>query len=120
MIGLKIGLKHMNPLRPGEIERFELDGVSWFKPGKWVQVEKPFYWPEDMHNHLHDMHNDNNEEQKIVEDILKVMDIIKVARDAFVLPTPETSIESMSVTRTKTALIPGGSMNFIHTIDIGK
>jgi hypothetical protein len=105
--------------KPGEIERHELNGVSWFKPGKWVQVEKPFYWPEDMNNHLHNMHNDNNE-QKIVEDIKKVMDIIKASRDAFVLPQSETSIASLTIRRTKAALISGGSMNFIHTLDIEK
>jgi hypothetical protein len=48
------------------------------------------------------------------------MDIIKAARNAFVLPTSETSRASMIVTRTKAALIPGGLMNFIHTLDIGK
>ena len=75
-------------MQPGEIERRDYNGVSWFKPGKWVQVEKPFYWPEDMHHHFHDLHNnnDNDNEQKIVENILKVMDIIKAARNAFVMP----------------------------------
>jgi|SRR6478609_8744192 len=106
-------------IKPGEIERRELNGVSWFKPGKWIHVEKPFYWPKDMNNHLHKMHNDNNE-QKIEEDILKVMDIIKAARNAFVLPTSESFGASISVTRTNATLIPGGLMNFIHTIDIEK
>jgi hypothetical protein len=39
-------------MKPSEIERYELNGVSWFKTGKWVQVEKPFYWPEVMHNQM--------------------------------------------------------------------
>ena len=103
-------------IQPGEIERRDYNGVSWFKPGKWVQVEKPFYWPEDMHHHFHDLHNnDNDNEQKIVENILKVMDIIKAARNAFVTPLSEGT---MKVTRAKSTSIPGGSMNFIHTIDI--
>ena len=70
-----------------------------------------------MHHHLHDLHNDNNE-QKIEENILKVMDIIKAARNAFVLPPSESFGASMNITRGKTTLVPGGSMNFIHTIDI--
>jgi hypothetical protein len=56
---------------PGEIERFELKGVSWFKPGKWVQVTKPFYWPE---NHDHHMGNESS-----IENMLKVMEIIEKA-----------------------------------------
>jgi hypothetical protein len=56
---------------PGEIERFELKGVSWFKPGKWVQVTKPFYWPE---NHDHHIGNESS-----IENMLKVMEIIEQA-----------------------------------------
>ena len=48
------------------------------------------------------------------------MDIIKAARNAFVTPQSELSEATMKVTRTKTTSIPGGSMNFIHTIDIEK
>jgi hypothetical protein len=108
-------------MQPGEIERQHYNGVSWFKPGKWVQVEKPFYWPEDMHHHLHDLHNNHEDnEQKPVENILKVMNIIKAARDAFVTPQSELSEVTMEVTKTKTTSVPGGSMNFIHTIDIEK
>ena len=28
-----------------EVERYEYQGVSWFKSGKWVQSSTPFYWP---------------------------------------------------------------------------
>jgi hypothetical protein len=107
-------------MQPGEIQRRDYNGVSWFKPGKWVQVEKPFYWPEEMHHHFHDLHNKNNDnEQKIVENILKVMDIIKASRNAFAIPASELSEATMKITRAKSTSIPGGSMNFIHTtIDI--
>ena len=104
----------------GEIQRSDLNGVSWFKPGKWVQIEKPFYWPEDMHHHFHDLYNNSNDgnEQKIVENMLKVMDIIKAARNAFVIPSSELSKATMKLTRARTTSVPGGSMNFIRTSDI--
>ena len=58
---------------PGEIERYEYKGVSWFRSGKWVQVSTPFYWPEN-HNH----HHTGNDESSI-ENMLKVMEIIEKA-----------------------------------------
>ncbi len=58
----------------GEIERFDYQGISWFKPGKWVQVSNPFYWPEHDHHH-HQM----DEEDVTVK--LRVMEIIKAAAD---------------------------------------
>ena len=62
--------------QPGEIERYEYQGIAWFKPGKWVQVHKPFYWPEGHH------HNGNDQEE--IDIMLKVMEIIRVD------PTNET------------------------------
>lgn len=97
-------------MHPGEIERREYNGVSWFKPGKWVQVEKPYYWPENESHHDH-----TNNEQKAVENMEKIMDMIKSARDAYVKSTSGTI---MSLTRSNTTPLPGGSMNFIHTLDI--
>jgi hypothetical protein len=58
---------------PGEIERYEYNGVSWFKPGKWVQVSKPFYWPEN-HDHTH-----TGSDLSSIENMLKVMEIIEEA-----------------------------------------
>lgn len=109
-------------IQPGEIQRGDLNGVSWFRPGKWVQVKKPFYWPQDMHHHFHDLSKTSNDdnEQKIVENILKVMDIIKAARNAFVIPPSELTKATMRLTRARTTSVPGGSMNFIHTTDIEK
>jgi hypothetical protein len=57
-------------IHPGEIERYEYQGVKWFKPGKWVQVSKPFYWPEHHH------HNGNTQEE--IDAMLKVMEIIRM------------------------------------------
>jgi hypothetical protein len=56
----------------GEIERYEYQGIAWFKPGKWVQVHKPFYWPESHHHH-------NGNDQEEIAIMLKVMEIIKAA-----------------------------------------
>jgi hypothetical protein len=57
--------------QPGEIERYEYQGVSWFKPGKWVLASKPFYWPEHQH------HKDGD--QEAIDIMLKVLEIIKGA-----------------------------------------
>lgn len=100
-------------MHPGEIERREYKGISWFKPGKWVIAEKPFYWPETEGHHDHNNHN--IDEQKIVKDILEIMGMIKNARDKF---AKSSSDAIMKQTRSKAAIIPGGSMNFIHTIEI--
>ena len=62
---------------PGEIERYEYDGVSSSSPGKWVKVEKPFYWPVDTHHHSHDEHN--NSYRKAIDNMKEVMDIIEAA-----------------------------------------
>lgn len=71
-------------IHPGEIERYEYQGVKWFKPGKWVQVSKPFYWPEHQHHSGNDQHE--------IDAMLKVMEIIRMllrpgtARDRFMQP----------------------------------
>ena len=58
---------------PGEVERYEYKGVSWFRSGKWVQVSTPFYWPES-HNHHH-----TGNDESAMENMLKVMEIIEKA-----------------------------------------
>lgn len=55
-------------VHPGEIERYEYQGVKWFKPGKWVMVSTPFYWPEHHH------HSNDQEE---IDVMLKVLEIIR-------------------------------------------
>ena len=69
----------------GEIERYEYQGIAWFKPGKWVQVHKPFDSPENHH------HNGNDQEQ--IDIMLKVMEIIRTD------PTNEMVRARMMVSR---------------------
>jgi hypothetical protein len=57
----------------GEVQRFEYQGIAWFKPGKWVQMHKPFYWPEQ-----HEHHPSGND-QEAVETMLKIMEIVKAS-----------------------------------------
>lgn len=41
---------------PGEITRLEKGGVNWFDVGRWVHVEVPWVWPEELGGigHAHD------------------------------------------------------------------
>ncbi len=101
---------------PGEIERHEYDGVSWFKPGKWVQVEKPFYWPINTHHHSPEHHDVDDHEA--TGNILKVMDIIKDALNKQV--TQRGIAEERAAPATKVISKPGGSMSFTLTSNIEK
>lgn len=60
--------------KPGEVERYDYQGIPWFKPGKWVIAQKPFYWPEHQHQHHH-----GAADQKEISTMLKIMEIIKSA-----------------------------------------
>ena len=89
--------------KAGEIERYEYQGISWFKPGKWVQASNPFYWPE--HNNHHPHHHNGSNEQQEIENMLKIMEIIQTS-----LPTDKI--------RTRIShKLPGGMMNFLHIIE---
>jgi hypothetical protein len=57
----------------GEIERIQYKEVAWFKPGKWVKVSNPFYWPE----HSHSDHHSSELEQKDIKNMEEVIEIIK-------------------------------------------
>ncbi len=70
----------------GEIERYEYQGISWFKPGKWVQASTLFYWPEHYMEH----HNGNDLEE--IDIMLKVLEIIK---NAFPSDTTDSRISSI-------------------------
>lgn len=59
----------------GEIEPYQYDGMSWFKIGKWVQVSNPFYGPELHHHH----HHNPDKEEELIENMLKVLEIINKA-----------------------------------------
>jgi len=46
-------------LHPGEVEKFRVNGWTWFKRGKWVQVEQPWVWPAALQggsSHMHGQH----------------------------------------------------------------
>jgi hypothetical protein len=59
-------------IHKGEIERTRYIGVEWFKPGKWVMVSNPFYWPE----HTHNDHHLTNHEQEDIKNMEEVINII--------------------------------------------
>jgi|SRR5690349_15944141 hypothetical protein len=91
---------------PGEIKPFEYKGISWFKPGKWVQAVKPFYWHE-IHNHQNNNSQDNNEEDTKI--MLKVLDIIKNA-----FPS-DTTVSRILLIRTKYGL-----SSFMRAIELSQ
>jgi hypothetical protein len=84
---------------PREVERYEYQGVKWFKPGRWVQVSKLFYWPEH-HPHLH-----NNNDKEEIDVMLKVLEILSR------LFTPQIAAEARFI-----AQRDSGSMSFMHDI----
>ena len=72
---------------PSQIETFERDGIVWFQPGgRWVSVEKPWVWPDDLmggggHHHGHQGHSghgggDPALRDKRIASLGKVLDII--------------------------------------------
>jgi hypothetical protein len=65
-------------MHPGEIQRDDSQGIRWFKPGKWVKVSKPFYWPEDSHEHHHHLHERPGNNQDEFQNMLRVMEIIRI------------------------------------------
>lgn len=69
----------------GEIQRHDYLGVKWFRPGKWVKVSKPFYWPESDHHHHNHHHDDqhlpnrhSSNQGDDVENMKRVMEIIRI------------------------------------------
>lgn len=94
-------------IHPGEIERCEYQGVQWFKPGKWVQVSNPLYWPEKTHCH----HNKDNEE---INAMLQIMEIIRALfrRQEEEATATATTLSDFSFFEESDT----GSMSFIHDI----
>jgi hypothetical protein len=86
--------------QPGEIERYEYQGIPWFKPGKWVQVDKPFYWPEAHHH--------DGSDQDEIDIMLKVMEIIRVD-----ISTRESRLAGAPASRPSF-----GIMSFMRAIDM--
>ncbi len=90
-----------NEIHQGEIERIQIHGIDWFKPGRWVSVSDPFYWPE----HAHSDHHHSNSEQKDIKDMEEVIEIIRNAL------TPVARATSSIQPRDQTNL-----MSFMHDI----
>ena len=87
-------------IHPGEIERYDYQGVKWFKPGRWVEVSKPFYWPE----HRHHPHNNSNDKEEI-DVMLKVLEILSKLFES------ETAADARFITQRDS-----GSMSFMRDI----
>jgi hypothetical protein len=87
---------------PGEIKRYDYKGVKWFKPGKWVKVSKPFYWPEHNHNH----HADSSKKEEIA--MLKVLEIIRRLFEP----------ENISADTSFIHRFNSGSLSFMHDIKL--
>jgi hypothetical protein len=96
---------------PGEIERFEYDEVSWFKPGKWVKAEKPFYWPPGSHNHPSNHHHGANTAISNMIEIMRMIENAIKRQEASVTKQLETLAKIQSVSKR-----PGGLMNFASSM----
>lgn len=92
-------------IHPGEIERIEYRGVKWFKPGKWVKVSKPFYWPES--HDQHHQHNNDNSDQQSIANMLKVMEIIQ---------RPQQEMREMIVAKFSAKKVRNNIMSFMSDI----
>ncbi|MBG0830653.1 hypothetical protein HS041_23095 [Planomonospora sp. ID67723] len=92
---------------PGEVERRELNGISWFGPGKWVVTADPFDWPGSGHDHIG--HGHPGDEQA-VDDMLEVLRIVEraVNREPRERVLTDTGFRELST---------GGLMSFTRWID---
>lgn len=43
-------------IHPGQVIRTVKGGVSWFYPGRWVQVKHPWVWPQSLGGYTHGHH----------------------------------------------------------------
>jgi hypothetical protein len=92
-------------LHPGEIERYEYQGVQWFKPGKWVQVAKPLYWPEHHHHHDHHDTHSHGDDPAEIDNMLRIMEIIRINES-----------RKKSVTKLMRHVVDSDLMSFMHEI----
>jgi len=73
---------------PGQIEKYERNGLVWFKAGgRWVGVDKPWVWPDHLmgqsgaHHHSHHGHHgdhgtDPELRAKRIASLGKVLDVL--------------------------------------------
>jgi hypothetical protein len=88
---------------PGQIQRNEHQGVSWFKPGMWVQAADPFDWPDSSH----DDHGRGDDHAIAV--MLEVLEIIRKAEERATAPT------ALAADRRSVPSV--GAMNFARWIE---
>jgi len=67
---------------PGEIAAVSKGGVDWFEAGKWVEVDKPWVWPESLgginggHGGHHDGHNPDDLNKKRLLSLERLVEIL--------------------------------------------
>jgi hypothetical protein len=54
---------------PGEIERSEVDGIPWFKPGRWVTSEKPWARPASAAHH----HGHGGLDTEVMKEVIRIL-----------------------------------------------
>ncbi len=66
---------------PGQIERGELKGVDWFRPGPWVYVADP--WDKMLdHAAMHHAGHHDDDEMAEIERMKRVMQLLQAAAEA--------------------------------------
>ena len=56
-----------------EVVREDVEGVPWFKPGKWVTQKTPWVGPRPTGGHQHGNHGDPFDAEKNMESVLKII-----------------------------------------------
>lgn len=57
----------------GEVIREDIDGVRWFKPGKWVAQKAPWVGPRTDDGHHDDHHGGNSNLENDMSSVLKII-----------------------------------------------
>lgn len=58
---------------PGEVERHQLNAISWFKPGRWVSVEEPWARPKGGHDHGHHHVHGSSLDPAVMKDVIRIL-----------------------------------------------
>jgi hypothetical protein len=59
-------------VHPGEVERITLEGVPWFKQGKWVVAARPWAGPSESGNHRHASFSHHHDVEKM-EQVVNIL-----------------------------------------------
>lgn len=58
----------------GEVERATIDGLSWFKPGRWVSPERPWARPDDGHGgHPHHSPGHGGPDPEVMKEVIRIL-----------------------------------------------